>query len=146
MTQRLAFSGVMTPCSMSLRAVEGHQRADLIAGEQFEFAGHVAHRDAHAVAIRIGGDDEVRVFAFRERDGHRERVGVLGIRRCDRREPAVEAFLLGHGEVAEAELVEHRFRDDAAGAVDCGEDNLQPALRSGGDHLAVEDSVSSRSM
>ncbi len=122
-----------------LHPVVGHERTDLIAGQQFELPGAIARGHAHAIAIRVRGDDEVGAFFFRQRHGLGQRLGILGIRRLDRRKAAILHFLGGDRQVAESEAVEHRLDNDAADAMDRGEDDLQPAARRLRDHGAVED-------
>ena len=120
-------------------AVVRHERTDLVAGQEFEAARGIAHRHAHAVAVRVGGDDEIRAILLGELHGERERLGVLGVRRFHRGETSVGDLLRGHRGVAETQPVEHRLDDRPADAVDRGEDDPQSALRRGGDHRAVED-------
>ena len=105
-------------------AIVGHQRADLVAREQFHLAAAIARGHAHPVAIGIRRDDQVGAFLLGEIGGHRERFGILGIGRFDRRETAIFHLLLRDGEIMETQAVEHRFGDDAARAVDRSEDDL----------------------
>ena len=99
----------------------------MISAEEFHFALRIANRDAHAVGIGIGCDDDIGVLLPRERYAERERFRVFGIRRFYRGEVAVEFVLLRHDCETEAEFFQHRFADHTAGAVDAGENHLQPA-------------------
>ena len=44
---RLVQNAAIEKC---LRSIPGHERSDLISGEQFHFARTIAHRDTHSVA------------------------------------------------------------------------------------------------
>ena len=70
-------------------AVIGHDRADLVAGEQDHLPAGIAHGHAHAVGVGIGRQDDVGVLGFRLLDREFQRLGILGIRRFHRRETAI---------------------------------------------------------
>ena len=108
-----------------LQAIPAHEGAGLVAGQEDHFTLVIADADAHAVAIRIGADDDVCAFFVGEIDGHLQGRGVLGVRRFDGGEAAVAHVLLGDGEEVEAELFQQHGDEHAAGAVECGEDNFE---------------------
>ena len=70
------------------------QCADLIAGQADEFAGLIARHYTHAVGVRVGRDDKVAAHLFGELDSQLEYLRILGVRKIDRREIAVERHLL----------------------------------------------------
>ena len=59
--------------------VVGHERSDLVAGEQGHFTLLVPHHHAHAIGVWIGPDDDVGPARFGLIDAHLERFGILGI-------------------------------------------------------------------
>ena len=108
-----------------LQAIPAHEGAGLIAREEDHFALVIADADAHAVAIRIGADDDVSAFFVGEIDGHFQGRGVLGVRGFDGGEAAITHVLLGDGEVVEAELFQQDRDEHATGAVEGGEDDFE---------------------
>ncbi len=60
-------------------AVVGEQGADLVAGEQMQFAVGAAHGTAHAVGVGIGRHHDIESFLLREGHGEGERLGVSGL-------------------------------------------------------------------
>ena len=116
--------------------VIGHQGADLVPGEQLEVARAGPDGNAHPVAVRVGGDHQVRVLAFGECDGHGERLGVFRVGRLDGGEAAVGRLLFRDGAELEPEFLEDGFDDGAAGAVDGGEDD--PEAGRGADECGIK--------
>ena len=51
-----------------LDAVPGKKRTDLVPGQQLHFAALCSNCHAHAIAIGIGGDDEISALRFRKFD------------------------------------------------------------------------------
>ena len=89
----------------------------------------VAHGDAHAVAVRVGGDDEVGAFFVGELHAQGQGLGVLRVGRLDGGEAAVHHVLLGDGDVIESEGFQRGQGQHAAGAVDGREDDASGPSR-----------------
>jgi hypothetical protein len=80
--------------------VVGHERTNLVAGQQSHFVVDRADCDTHPVAIRIGRDHEIGDALLRQLHAQPQGRGVLRVWRCHRREISVEAILfLDHGEI-----------------------------------------------
>ena len=78
-TARRVFFVEHAAVEQRLRAVERDQRTDLVAGQQLHLAAGSTDRDTHSIAVRIGGDNEIRVLLFCQSNRECERLGVLRI-------------------------------------------------------------------
>ena len=109
-----------------LRQLEVRQeRPDLIAREEVKMAYLVRGHRAETIGIGIGGQDEVRLQALRQRLGPVHRFRKFGIGQLGHvRELPVRLHLLLDGTHAEALLHEHLHRRHAADALQRREDDL----------------------
>ena len=83
------------------------QHAGLIAGDGDELAVRAANHDAHAVAVRVGAQNEVSAHLVGQVDGQVEALRVLRVGRGHRGERAVQHHLLLHAvEVLDAQAAE----------------------------------------
>ena len=64
---------------ISGKTILGHQGTDLVAGDEVHLAVPAPHRGAHAVAIGVGGHDEIESLFLGQLDCERKRVGVLRV-------------------------------------------------------------------
>lgn len=60
-------------------AIPGDEGTGLVASEEDHFTSGIADADAHAVAVRVGANDNVCAFFVGEIDGHLEGGGVLWV-------------------------------------------------------------------
>ena len=87
--------------------VAHQQHEGLVAVQQHVFAPLVAQRHTDAVRVGIGGQHQVGTLLGRQIDGHRHGLALLGIRRLDGGEVAVDdSLLLDHDDVRESELAQ----------------------------------------
>ena len=63
----------------SQQAVVAHQGPDLVSGDQGHFSRTIARRHGHAVAVGVGGDDQVCATFFGLGDSHAEGFRILRI-------------------------------------------------------------------
>ena len=75
------------------RSIPGHERSDLITGEQFHFTRTIAHRDTHSVVVRIGCDDKIGIGFLCQLNAETKCLGIFRIRRLHRRKISIEAIL-----------------------------------------------------
>ena len=108
-----------------LHSIPRHERANLIAGDQLEFARLIAHHNAHAVAIRVGADNDVRAFLFRQINPHLQGGGIFRIGGFHRWESTVRNILLGNRDGIEPEFTQNARHQHATAAMDGGVNNFE---------------------
>ncbi len=103
------------------------QHADLVAAEQLELAGLcVLHSNANTVAVRVGGQQQVRLHLFAQLQALLQRFPNFRVRVGAGGEVAVRhLLLLNDGHVLDADAVEDGGDAASAGAVERGVNNAE---------------------
>ena len=120
-----AFLGNPAELLVLVDPVVGEQRTHLVAGQRLHLAGLVAHGDAHAIGIGIGGHHHVEFLRLGQRHAQRERLGVFRIGRFHRGETCVESRLRRHFLHLHPRLPQCRHGGNATDAMDVGVDHLE---------------------
>ncbi len=94
------------------------EEPDLVTAERAVAASGRGHTNRKTVRVGVVGEHQIRLEPRRERQGERERGGLLGVRRARRREASVRRCLLGHdGDAREPRASERAGGELASDAV-----------------------------